>query len=216
MKSLWGIPLNKISLAAFTTSLLIIFAHFTLHPVKLFGMYTSLFYMDESFTLAALFTSVAAVVVGVLFVAYGAHQKQLKPMLVNIAVGLFFIFFSLDEYFSIHEYIKEKVVEVFDVELVAGYVSFSWILPLLVFIVAAIALLVLLITGEKNRASKKAYVLGLISFMAVLVLEVLGANSYGLLIYIAFVGLEEGLEMIGICFFLLGITQKVLLSVEEE
>jgi hypothetical protein len=68
--------------------------------------------------------------------------------------------------------------------------------------IGAILLSLLIHTiNEKDRNIKILKGLGITSFVLVLFFELLGGQSYGQDIYIVFVGIEEGLEMIGVSLF---------------
>jgi hypothetical protein len=90
--------------AVFATAALIVVAlHFLFHPVRVLGMNTSIFYMDERLTLAAFYTTVVAFMVGFLTLININRLKGMKERLLYSAYGMFFIYLAFDEYFEIHE-----------------------------------------------------------------------------------------------------------------
>ena len=71
----------------FIVAAIIVLLHFLFHPVRLFGMDTSIFYMDEKITLTAWFTTV------VYF--FAAAIAFLSPRnLPRIGMGIFFLLLS--------------------------------------------------------------------------------------------------------------------------
>jgi hypothetical protein len=183
--------------------------HFAYHPVRVLGRSQSIYYLDEEITLAAYFITVISAFVGVIFLLNLKRINSKLDRLINLAVGLFFIFISLDEFFSIHEFVNGYIKENFNViKNLDSLMSFSWIISLGFLVVFALTLLISLLLRERNRIIKFSYLFGIFCFLGVLVVEILGANSFGDDIYVFYVGVEETLEMLGVVAFLNGILNK--------
>jgi hypothetical protein len=119
---------------------------------------------------------------------------------------LFFVALAVDEYFEIHEYVNTLIKEVLREDNFLGYLAHtSWVFPLAFIILLVFGLFVLKIVKEPCWEIRRFLWCGLASFFLVIVFEFLGAVSYGNDIYVLFVGIEEGLEMIGVSFFLLAV-----------
>lgn len=187
------------------TSFLIVALHFLFHPVRVLGMDTSIFYMDEKYTLASFFTCVTAFFVGFLSVINTTQKRQkLRKSVFDLGFSLFFIILSIDEYFEIHEYVNNTIkLELNEGTILKNLSSFSWVFPLSFIIFTVFILLVGKIINESKTEIKKPLVLGTLCFILVLVFELAGSATFGNNIYLYFVAFEEGLEMIGVSFFLL-------------
>src|SRR5690606_28744914 len=94
----------NIFLAFFVTAIFIVILHLLFHPVRVLGMDTSIFYMDEKYTLAAFFSTVTAFLVGFLNLTKVENVKNKTKRFVNTIYGLFFLTLAFDEYFEVHEY----------------------------------------------------------------------------------------------------------------
>lgn len=191
-----------IFLAFLGTACIITVLHLLFHPVRMLGMDTSIFYMDEKYTLASYFSTVTAFLAGFTILT---HQKFLskKDTILHFCYGLFFIVLAFDEYFEVHEYANTLIkAALYDGGLFAVLSYFSWIFPLFLVIMTVFVLFGLKLkrVGPIIRLPLAA---GIICFCTVLVCELLGAATYGQDIYVLFVALEEGAEMAGVSFFLL-------------
>lgn len=184
--------------------------HLLFHPIRVLGMDTSIFYMDEKYTLAAFFSVVTAFLIGFLSLSRVAPaQPKGNKRLLETAYGLFFLILSLDEYFEVHEYITTLVKSYFhNGELIGLLANASWIFPLSLCIGVIFILLTMKILQAAHNV-RIPMILGACSFMIVLALELLGSIAYGQSVYVIFVAMEEGMEMIGISFFLLATLQEV-------
>ena len=187
----------------FLTAMVIVVLHLLLHPVRVLGMDTSIFYMDEKYTLAAFFSTVTAFLTGYLFLENIKKGEPNGRKIVDLASGFFFIILSFDEYFEVHEYINTLIKSGLEKEGMLKMLSnFSWIFPLSLVIIFIFFLLLL-----KMRFAEKPVrlpmLIGAFCFFGVLIFELLGSATYGKDIYVYYVALEEGLEMISESFFLL-------------
>jgi hypothetical protein len=218
LKNLKAFRLNPLAITFMVLAIITLILHLTLHSVRVLGFSTSIFYLDEAITTAAFLTTTISVVTGIFFLYYAFNITEKLLKLLNFFAGSFFIFLALDEYFDLHENLSAFVKASFPTlkSLEDNLLSFSWIISLLIFIVIAVGLLTFLIIKEKNNVTKTSYILGLCTFVLILALEVFGANTYGKDVYIWFVGIEETLEIIGITFFLNGITQKLSIKPKSE
>lgn len=84
----------------------------------------------------------------------------------------------------------------------------SWIFPLFVLVLFVFGMFIALIIREKRKAVRFPIMAGLICYALVLIFEICGAKAFGDDIYVTYVGLEEGLEMIGGSFFLLSVLNR--------
>lgn len=202
---------RRIPVALFGSALLIVLLHFLFHPVRVLGMTTSIFYMDEEITLAAWFQQVVAFTTGLLALYQVLPAlKDKKEKLLTAGFGLFFIVLSFDEYFSIHEYINTVVKETLKTgSLFGNLAQLSWIFPLSGVITIVFALFIMQIIREPIRTVRKWLMVGILSYVGVILFEFLGSLTYGNSIYVLFVGLEEGLEMIGGVAFLASVLCKI-------
>lgn len=166
-------------------------------------MDTSIFYMDEKYTLASFFTTVSAFLVGFLYLSNFYNKTTLREKFLNIGAGVFFIILALDEFFEIHEYINTLIKERLSGFGLLGQLSnLSWIFPLMLIILAFMILFFLKVIFEKNIRVRRSLAMGIICFFLVIVFELIGSLIYGQDNFIYSVAVEEGMEMIGICFFL--------------
>lgn len=202
MKMKYNYVINK-AFPFFIVSILIVVLHLFFHPIRLLGMDTSIFYMDEKYTLASLFSTTCAFLIGFLYLSQLHDKNFLKKKLLNNALGFFFMILALDEFFEIHEYINTLIKEQLSNTSLLGQLSnISWVFPLMIIILAVISLFLLKIIAEKNKMVKKLLISGIFCFFFVLVFELIGSVTYGQEVFIYMVAVEEGLEMIGLCFFL--------------
>lgn len=185
--------------AAFT----IVVLHLLYHPVRVLGMDTSIFYMDEKYTLAAFFSTVTAFLIGYLAITNIGKGKMNSKRIINLSYGLFFIGLALDEYFEIHEHANTLVKAAITQDGVTKTLAnLSWIFPLSAIIVFVFILFIYKIKHSVSSV-RLPLVLGVLCFFVVLIFELLGSASYGKDIYVKYVAIEEGMEMIGTSFFLL-------------
>ena len=200
---------NCIFLIFLSTAFLIVLLHFLFHPIRALGMRTSIFYMDEKVTLSAFYTIVTAFVTGFLSLMLVDKLKNQKEKLFWSALGVFFLILSIDEYLEIHEYVNTLVKLTLKKESFAGQLAhLSWIFPLFLVILAFFSLFLWGIINEKKPQVKSALMKGAFCFGIVLILEILGALTFGKHIYLYLVAIEEGAEMLGTAFFLLGVLNK--------
>lgn len=190
----------------FLSAFFITFLHFIFHPVRVLGMNTSIFYLDERLTLASFYTTIVSFLIGFLaLLQIGSVKKGLDKILMCI-FGIFFLFLSTDEYFEIHEYINTLAKQSLGQGTTMSQLAHaSWIFPLLVFIIGVFVMFILLIVRSKQKRVQIPLLLGVISYVFVLVFELIGGATFGHDVYVTFVGLEEGLEMVGGSFFLLSV-----------
>ena len=178
-------------------ALIIVVLHLLFHPVRALGMDTSIFYMDEKYTLAAFFSTVTAFLIGYLALVNIGNKKPRIKWVANLSYGLFFIGLALDEYFEIHEYANTIIkAGIKEDGVIKSLANLSWIFPLSLIILTVFALLLIKIRYVKARV-RLPMGLGALCFVAVLIFELLGSSVYGKDIYVYFVAIEEGMEMIG-------------------
>jgi hypothetical protein len=191
--------------AFFLTAILITVLHVLLHSVRVLGMDTSIFYMDEKYTLAAFFCSVVAFLVGYLALTnYSSFNSKVKKI-TNTLFGLFFIVLALDEYFEVHEYANTLFKAAFNQHgLLTTLSNVSWIFPLLIIIIAIFIMIIAKIKFAA-KAVRTPLIIGASCFVFILIFELLGSVTYGQHIYLYFVAIEEGFEMISLSLFLLAI-----------
>lgn len=186
-------------------ALIITVLHLFFHPVRVLGMDTSIFYMDEKYTLAAFFSTVTAFLIGYLALTNISDGKSGVKKIVDIAFGFFFVILAFDEYFEVHEYtntiIKANLKEAGIIQTLS---NLSWIFPLSLIIIMVFSLLVVKLKIASKRVRKPMFT-GILCFFAVLIFELFGSASYGRDIYVYYVAVEEGLEMIGASLFLLAV-----------
>ncbi len=222
--SLKYIKLHKITLVLLVLAITTLALHFLFHDVRILGIEYSIFYLDEDKTIAALLTSSIAIFSSLLFIYYLIkkesinlnnlkqnfnNKKNLFKYLIYSFVAFFFLFLAFDEYFSIHEYLNQVVKDSITTDSVFNNIErISWIIPLSVLILIALLGLTLLIIIEKNSYIKNSYIFGIIAFILILVLEIIGGRLYGQSIYLVFVGIEEFLEIVGVTLFFNGIILK--------
>lgn len=192
-----------VSQLLFAIAFLIIILHFLVHPYRILGMDTSIFYMDEKVTLAAWFTSVVyffAACVG--FLSLRMAKKGISRF-ARTGISIFFLLLSLDEYFEIHEYINTLLKYSVPQETVIGaLLYYTWIFPFTAVIIAILLSLFWVTKRETNNRLKRLLSIGIFCFAGVLIAEMIGGALYGLPMYITMVGVEEGLEMVSAIVFL--------------
>lgn len=185
------------------TALVIVVLHLFLHPVRALGMDTSIFYMDEKYTLAAFFSTVTAFLIGYLALINIDKKKPKIKWLADLSYGLFFIGLAFDEYFEVHEYTNTVIkTGVKEEGVIKSMANLSWIFPLSLIILTVFTLFLIKMKYSKPKV-RLPMVLGILCFVVVLIFELLGSATYGKNIYLYFVAIEESMEMIGTSFFLL-------------
>lgn len=200
---------NIIFLFFLSSAFLIILFHFLFHPVRVLGMNTSIFYLDEQITLSAFYSIVTSFLIGFLCLGMIDKLKMPNEKLFWQALGGFFLLLSIDEYFEIHEYVNTLVKLALKEGSLAGRLAhFSWIFPLFLVILSFLALFIWGIFNEKNLQVKSSLISGTFLFIIVLLFEILGALTFGQHIYLYFVAVEESAEMLGTAFFLLAVLNK--------
>lgn len=174
----------------------IVLLHFFFHPLRVLGMDTSIFYMDEKVTISAWFTTVV-------YFSAAALAFTSARNLSRLGMGIFFLLLSLDEYFEIHEYVSTLLKTLVAKGTLTGNLfHYSWIFPFAVLIAAILFSFYWAAKREKNKKLKKLLFTGLGCYGLVLILELTGGATYGLPIYVTMVGIEEGLEMVSATIFL--------------
>ncbi|MCA9386642.1 hypothetical protein KC669_01265 [Candidatus Dojkabacteria bacterium] len=169
----------------------------------------SIFYLDEEYTIATMFTSAIALITGVFFLSQTKTMVKFRDLFAMLASGTFFVLLALDEYLSLHEnfntYIKEQL---HGPESLTSAANSSWIYSLGIIILLVLIFLIYMIFREKEQSIQNSYIIGISLFLAVLILEIIGSNLFGNQLYSLVIGIEELSEMVGICFFLNGIMLK--------
>jgi hypothetical protein len=190
----------------------IVCLHFLLHPVRVLGMDTSLFYLDEKYTLATFFSVTVSFLTGYLFLQHAPFAKTRLHRAANTAFAVFFLALSFDEMFEVHEFANTLIKQILGQTHVFGSLAhFSWIFPL-----AGLILLSFFLMAVKVRLSHPRVagiiLAGITCYGIVLVLELIGSASFGRPEYLIYVGLEEGMEMTGTALmFMAARTEAALL-----
>ena len=179
--------------------------HLFFHPYRVLGMDTSIFYMDEKYTLAAFYSTVTSFLVGYIAFNNSPLISNKLTRTANSVFATFFLTLAIDEYFEVHEYINTLIKANFNHHgLVTKLSQTSWIFPLIIVIVAIFVMIMEKIKLSPSEA-RAAYVIGGCLFAVILIFELFGSVSYGNNIYLYLIAVEEGLEMISVAFFLLGV-----------
>lgn len=199
---------TKIFLLFFSAAVFITILHFLYHPIRVLGMDTSIFYMDERITLAAFYTTVISFLIGFLSFTHLEKLTNKIDMLLTAVFGSFFLLLSADEYFEMHEYANTLIKMSLKNNSLGVFAETSWIFPLGIFIILILSMFVVTIIREKRNTIRIPLILGLVSYMTVLILELFGGQVFGKDVYVMFVGFEEGFEMIGGSFFLLSTLRR--------
>lgn len=182
----------------------IVVFHLLFHSVRLLGMDTSIFYMDEKYTLASFFTTVIAFLVGYISLScVYPNIKIMREKIIEFGYGVFFLLLAFDEYFEVHEYINTLIKGyLHQGELMGLLANISWIFPLSVIVLCVFVLLFIKIFYSPMQI-KIPMIVGCCCVITVLIFELLGSITYGQHIYVYFVAAEEGMEMMGVTWFLL-------------
>lgn len=208
--------LNKKILAFFLSIVFtIIFLHITLSQVRVFGKHDSIFYMDSPISLANYYVTVVSFISGSLFLLFLATSKlQIKQKIIYIIFSLFLFALSLDEYIEIHEASIDIVKKYVSDTDIVGILELSWVMILLIPILAFVGFVIFSIFKEKNPIVKRLFILGVVFFALILVSEVIGVNSYSHSdLYFSLVTLEESSEMFCVTAFLYAGLEKLLENV---
>lgn len=192
----------KISLLFLLTAITIVILHLLFHPVRVFDMDTSIFYMDEKYTIASFYTTITAFLIGFMGLINLKKSKIILKTASDITFALFFIALAFDEYFEVHEFINTLVKASLNKESIFKTLSnMSWIFPLLWIIISVFILLATKIKMSSMEI-RLPLILGTLCFFLILIFELLGSLTYGQNIYLYFVAIEEGLEMVSMSLFL--------------
>lgn len=190
---------NPVFFVFISINFLILTLHFLFHDQKVLNMETSLFYADEEKSLFTLYLIFLSSISSFLFIT--ARRNISKINFIYKATGLFFFILLIDEYIGIHEYLSTVIN-------IKNNSDIPWIFMFAPLIIAIILNFLLLIKYE-NKEIKINYILGLISFLTALMLEIIGGYLfYGKDLFLIIVGLEEFSENLGIIFFINGIVNK--------
>lgn len=174
-------------------------------------MNTSIFYLDEEVTIGAFAMFVFSFYTGILALEL-FFKSNLRKCKYLIWTNIFWLL-ALDEYFSIHEYLNHLLKLSFGLSSeVSKLASRSWVLTVGVLFLIPINYIFYQIFKEKNKNIKYLLLLGIFSYIFVLIIEYIGGGFYGQKIYITFVGMEEGMELIGTLFFMEAFKQKTKLN----
>lgn len=197
---------SPISKLFFVIVFLIVLAHFSLHEKRLFGMDTSLFYLDEELTFGSLFMLCLTFYAGILTLRLFLQTKQYKYL---IWLGIFW-FLAIDEYFSIHEYLNDLLKRTLEPDNgIALLASMSWVFTLGFLFMIPAGYILYQTLKEENKRVRILLFLGLFSYVSVLIIEVIGGQTYGEDVYLKFIGIEEGLELVGTIFFIEAFRHKL-------
>ena len=182
---------------------LTIFLHFTLSWWKPLNKGQSIFYLDEQITTGMLLSVLGLFLTGVIYFINVEYQKSKKQKLISQAFGLLFWALMLDEYFEMHEYLNTLIKDLLGNTSKLGVLShLSWVFPLSIILLFICGFILYSLKSETNKVAKKSLIIGLILALTVLPLEVIGGSTYGNWYYVIFVGLEEGIELVAISFFM--------------
>lgn len=188
---------------------IIVLLHFLFHPVRIWGWKTSVFYLDERYTFGAYYTMGVYFLTSFMAFLAVLCAKIKREKLVLSALSFFFLILSMDEYFEVHEHMREVVQTGLAPESFMGKLTaLSWVFPFFVGIALVFALISYYMWTEKNKRIKNLLTIGMILYILVLVLELTGGSFYGDYSYVWFVGFEEGFEMISAAVFLYAMMEK--------
>ena len=163
--------------------------------------------MDEELTLASILTVSFAFYCGILALEYFLFNRKY----INLLWILIFWGLAFDEYFSIHEYLNDLFKNnLSGNNLLNELASVSWVFTLGIIFLLIALFIIREVLREKNERIKFLLLLGIICYITVIGVEVIGGQTYGSTIYMLFVGVEEGLEMIGTVFFIEAFRNKLL------
>jgi hypothetical protein len=194
---------KKVYIGYFSATALTVLFHFTLHWYKPLNKNQSIFYLDEQITTGMYLSAIGLFLAGLIFYMISEKQKDKKQKLSSMIFMSMFWFLSIDEYFELHEYANALIKKVLDIDSFAGsLVHLSWVFPFLIVLSFVIWFLMKSIINEKDKQVKLSLLLALCAAVLVLPLEVIGGSLYGNAIYVLFVGIEEGSELVAIGFFI--------------
>lgn len=169
-------------------------------------MDTSLFYLDEELTFGSLFMLCLTFYAGILTLRLFLQTKQYKYL---IWLGIFW-FLAIDEYFSIHEYLNDLLKRTLEPDNgIALLASMSWVFTLGFLFMIPAGYILYQTLKEENKRVRILLFLGLFSYVSVLIIEVIGGQTYGEDVYLKFIGIEEGLELVGTIFFIEAFRHKL-------
>jgi hypothetical protein len=121
-----------------------------------------------------------------------------RSWVVNALYGSFFVWLSMDEHFEIHEYMN-GVIKGWD-NMLGAWANTSWIFSLSLIILAVFVIFIMKYR-DLSKVARRPFLYGLGLFVVILIFEMLGALSYGHDIYVYYVAVEEGAEMMSMVMF---------------
>ncbi len=175
----------------------------------LFGKEAPLLNLDGENTLPAIYSSLKLALVGsVAFIIFFIGKKKflygMRESFLWVTFGLLFLYLSFDEFFSLHERTIEYLKPSFLLEL--GWFSnsvFYWVL-LFSPLIALTLMMFYVFMKSFFKEYNKLFLLGVISFSMVIVLEFIGGLLEGEIGY-SVMTLEESFEIFGTSFFLVSL-----------
>lgn len=189
-------------------SALILLLHFFFHSEQILSHDYSIFYLDEEFSVGSVFTTCVAFLTFVYGIKITFNSTTIKRKLGYIAASSLFIYYAFEESFSFRDSLNNFLKE--HVDFISEIAKFSWVFSLGIFVLIFFVILLTLGLKEKRRVVRYSIFMGLLSFILVVLLELIGVRLYGISDwYIVVVGFEEFMEMIGLAFFLNAFTFKL-------
>lgn len=189
-------------------SSLVLLLHFFFHGSHVLNYPYSIFYLDEEFSLGSIYTSCVAFLSFIYALKVSGLVLSIKRKLVYISASLLFLYYAFEESFSFRDSLNNFLKE--HVDFISEIAKFSWVFSLGIFVLVFFAILLMLGLKEKRRVVRYSIFMGLLSFILVVLLELIGGRLYGISDwYIVVVGFEEFMEMIGLAFFLNAFTFKL-------
>ncbi len=189
-------------------SSIVLLTHFLFHSEQILSHDYSIFYLDEEFSVGSVFTTCIAFLTFVYSIKVAFNSSTIKRKLGYIAASSLFIYYAFEESFSFRDSVNTLLKD--NVNFLSEMAKFSWVFSLGIFVALFFAILLTLGLKEKRKIVKYSIFMGLLSFILVVLLELIGGRLYGISDwYIVVVGFEEFMEMIGLAFFLNALTFKL-------
>lgn len=191
----------------FIVSLIVFALHFFFHGNKVLNFSYSIFYLDESFSIGSILTTAIAFSVFLYSAKVFLSSQNVRDKITYFVYSLVFLAFGFEEAFSFRDEVNTFIKD--NVEFLSGAANFSWILSLGIFVIIFFAFIIYSAYKE-SKLVKFSMFAGVLCFLGVVVLEIIGGRLYNVSdAYIAVVGVEELLEMLGLAFFVNALVLKL-------
>jgi hypothetical protein len=195
-------------------SLSVQFGIYYLHDYPLNNILSGLFFVDNENNIPTMYSALTLLFCSIVLGFIANIKRVNRETYANywLALTIIFLFFSIDEFVSLHEKLIEPVQKGLNV---SGFFHFAWVIPGIAFAFACLLIFTRFLFHLPNQTRRLFLFAGGLYIGGTLGMEMIGGYYASLIgrenniIYAVIVTIEESLEMLGIAVFIYSLLHYV-------